>query len=127
MFPLILTPAVTSALCVLVARTVGGPFADIYGERNEEIERKPASSSSAIEELKEMNMDQLVSVLVEKIEQRSPEVIKALQGIDKEDAMLPTLIRSPRLKRISTRIIRQTFPGYNAFCARCFPSLITRR
>lgn len=87
MFPLILTPAVTSALCVLVARTVGGPFADIYGGRNEEIERKPASSSSAIEELKEMNMDQLVSVLVEKIEQRSPEVIKALQGIDKEDAI----------------------------------------
>ncbi len=32
MFPLILTPAVTSALCVLAARTVGiGPFADIYG------------------------------------------------------------------------------------------------
>ena len=92
MFPLILTPAVTSALCVLAARTVGiGPFADIYGERNEEIERKPASSSSAIEELKEMNMDQLVSVLVEKIERRSPEVIKALQGIDKEDAISKTL------------------------------------
>lgn len=66
MFPLILTPAVTSALCVLAARTVGiGPFADIYGERNEEIERKTASSSSA-KELKEMNMDQLVSVSVEK-------------------------------------------------------------
>ena len=91
MFPLILTPAVTSALCVLAARAVGiGPFADIYGERNEEIERKTASSSSA-KELKEMNMDQLVSVSVEKIERRSPEVIKALQGIDKEDAISKTL------------------------------------
>lgn len=92
MFPLILTPAVTSALCVLAARTIGiGSFTDIPRERNEEIERKPASSFSAIEELKEMNMDQLVSVLVEKIERRSPEVIKALQGIDKEDAISEVL------------------------------------
>ncbi|WP_241159989.1 hypothetical protein [Parabacteroides sp. ZJ-118] len=36
-------------------------------------------------------MDQLVSILIEKIERRSPEVIKALQGIDKDAAISETL------------------------------------
>lgn len=92
MIPLILTPAVTSALCVLAARTMGiGLFADTQGERDEETELEPASSTSAIDELKNMDMDQLVSVLVEKIGQRSPEVIKVLRGIDKEDAISETI------------------------------------
>lgn len=63
MFPLILTPTVTTALCVLAARTIGiGPLADIHGERNEEIERNPVSSSSAISETLHLTyLDQIAS------------------------------------------------------------------
>lgn len=92
MLPLILTPTIASTLYVLASRAMStGLFADTSGERNEETERKPTSSTSVIDELKDMNMDQLVSVLVEKIERRSPGVIEALQDIDKEGTISEVL------------------------------------
>lgn len=79
MIPLILAPAASSVICSLTAQALGlGPLAAIFSARKKETERASESTSSVMDKLKDMNMDQLVSVVVEEIKRRSPELVKAI-------------------------------------------------
>ncbi len=92
MIPLILAPAASSVVCALTIQALGlGPLAAIFSAHKKETERTSESTSSAMDKLKDMDMDQLVSLLVEKIEHRSPELVKAIQCIDKDTAITETL------------------------------------
>lgn len=92
MIPL-LTSSVVSVLCMFATDTIFSKYRIGMGETCEEgaVVRKNMSATSAMEEIKDMDMEQLVSLLVERIERRSPELVKAIQGIDKDAAISETL------------------------------------
>ena len=78
MFPIIPSPGLLATAVIVAAKCMVGNNMLPSSAREDELK-------STDDGLKNVNMDELVKKLVEEIKQRSPEVVKAIENISKEE------------------------------------------
>lgn len=78
MFPIIPSPGILTTVAIAAAKYLTGNNTSSSSSTENELK-------STDDGLKNMNMDELVKKLVEEIKQRSPEVVKAIENISKEE------------------------------------------